>query len=115
MAMDRFEGRCWLDWWANSSTNFGGIEVSVVITPIETNWAAHGQLIHDDQREPFAFLCDMDPVFTLRFQDGSTVQVALTLVDDRRFTLTEYTGPANRQTDYRPIVANPARRQPDAH
>jgi hypothetical protein len=64
--MDRFEGRCWLDWWANSSTNFGDIEVSVVITPIETGWDAHGQLINDDQREALAFLCDMDPACPLR-------------------------------------------------
>jgi len=101
VAMDRFEGRCWLDWWANSSTNFGGIEVSVVIMPNETGWDAHGQLIHDGEREPLAFLCDMDPVFTLRFQDGSTFQVTLTLIDGHRFTLTEYTGPATRQIDYR--------------
>jgi hypothetical protein len=76
-------------------------EVSVVITPIETGWDAHGRLIHDDEPKPLAFLCDMDPVFTLRFQDGSTVQVTLTLDDDHRFTLTEYTGPATRPVDYR--------------
>jgi hypothetical protein len=99
--MDRFEGRCWLDWWANRSTNFGDIEVSVVITPIETGWDAHGQLVNDDEREPFAFLCDLDSVFTLRFHDGSTIQVTLTPTDDRRFTLTEYTGPVNRPIDYR--------------
>ena len=89
--MDRSESRCWLDWWANLSTNLGGIEVSVVITPAEAGWDAHGQLIHDDEREALAFLCDMDPVFTLRFQDDDTVQVILTLIDGRRFTLTEYT------------------------
>jgi hypothetical protein len=87
--MDRFEGRCWLDWWANTSTNFGGIEVSVVITPTKTGWDAHGQLISDDERETLAFLGDVDPVFTLRFQDGSTTQVILTPTDDRRFTLAE--------------------------
>lgn len=100
MDMDQFEGRCWLDWWANRSTNFGGIEVLVAITPIETGWDAHGQLINNDEREAFAFLCDMDPVFTLRFEDGSTSQVTLTPTDDRHFTLTEYTGPANRQVDH---------------
>jgi hypothetical protein len=98
--MDRFEGRCWLDWWANSSTNFGGIEVSVVISPTETGGDAHGQLINDGEREALAFLCDVDPVFTLRFQDGSTAQVTVTPTGDRRFTLTEYTGPASPQVDY---------------
>ena len=90
VTMDRFEGRCWLDWQANLSTSLGGIEASVVITPAEAGWDEHGQLIHDDEREALAFLCDMDPVFTLRFQDGGTVQVTFTLIDDRRFTLTEY-------------------------
>ncbi|PYC75296.1 hypothetical protein C7C45_03300 [Micromonospora arborensis] len=102
--MERFEGRCWLDWWANSSINFGGIKISVVITPTETGWDAHGQLISDlsdDDREGFIFLCDMSPVFTLRFQDGSTVEVTVTPTDDDRFTLTEYTGPADIQVDYR--------------
>jgi hypothetical protein len=51
--------------------------------------------------EVFAFLHDMDPVFTLRFQDGSAVQVTLTPADDRRFALTGYSGPASRQTGYR--------------
>jgi hypothetical protein len=104
VTMDRFEGRCWLDWWANSSTNFGGVEVSVMITSIETGWDAHGQLVNelisDDEREGFALLCDMDPVLTLRFKDGSTIDVTVTPTDDNRFTLTEYTGPANRQITY---------------
>jgi hypothetical protein len=103
--MDRFEGRCWLDWWANSLTNLGGYEASTIITPTDAGWDAHGQLINDeltdDQLEWFAFLCDMDPVFTLRFQDGSTIEVILTRTDDHSFTLTEYTGPANRQVTYR--------------
>jgi len=97
--MDRFEGRCWLDWWANPSTNFGGIEVSVVIMSAKTGWDAHGQLINDAEREALAFLRDMDPVFTLRFRDGSTTQVTLTLTDDRRFTLADYTG----QQSQRPV------------
>jgi hypothetical protein len=101
VAMDSFEGRCWLDWWANSSTNLAGAQVSVMITPTETGWDAHGRLTRDDELEPLAFLCDMDPVFTLRFQDGSTVPVTLTLTCGHQFTLTEYTGPTTRQVDYR--------------
>jgi hypothetical protein len=102
MAMDRFEGRCWLDWQANSSTIFGGFEVSVVITTAESGWNARGQLLaSDDERKVFTFLRDMDPVFTLRFQDGSTIQVTLTPAGDRQFTLAEYTGPADRQAGHR--------------
>jgi hypothetical protein len=98
-AMDRFEGRCWLGWWANSSTNLGGGEVSVVITPTEMGWDAYGHLIHDGDQEGFAFLCDLDPVFTLRFQDGSTFDVTVIPTDDQRFALAEY-WPANRQIEY---------------
>lgn len=93
--MDRFEGRCWLDWQANSSTVIGGFEASVVITPTESGWDAHGHLLAgDDEHVFFTFLRDMDPVFTLRFEDGSTFQVTLTETGDRQFTLTEYAGPA---------------------
>ncbi|WP_327041919.1 hypothetical protein OG400_02210 [Micromonospora ureilytica] len=97
--MDRFEGRCWLDWWANSSTLFGSAEVTAVITASDAGWEAHGRLVGeiDEERDGFAFLCDLDPVFTLRFEDGSTFDVTVHAADDqRRFTLTEYTGPVHR-------------------
>ena len=110
--MDLFEGRCRLDWWANRSTNLGGIEASVVITPAGTGWAAHGRLISDDDREALASLCAMDPVFTLRFHDGSNVQVVLAQTSDRRFTLTEYTGP--EEGDVRPPPAKPTTLQSSA-
>jgi hypothetical protein len=101
MAMDRFEGRCWLEWQANSSTIIGDFEISVVITPTGSGWDARGELLaSDDERELFTFLGHMDPVFTLRFQDSSTVQVTLTPTGDRRFTLTEYAGSASRQADH---------------
>jgi hypothetical protein len=102
--MDRLEDRCWLDWWANSSTNLGGFEVFVVIAPTDQGWTAHGELIigsaGGDVRDGFAFLCDLDPVFTLRFKDGSTIQVTITRTDQERFTLAEYTGQAYRQINY---------------
>jgi hypothetical protein len=98
--MDQFEGRCWLNWWANSATLMEAFEVAVVITASCTGWEAHGHLIsHDDAvREGFAFLCDLDPVFELRFEDGTTVGVNVQPADERgRFALTEYTGPDWRQ------------------
>ena len=93
-AMDQFEGRCWLDWQANSSLIISGFEASVVITPTESGWDAHGQLLAsyvegEGEVELFTFLRDIDPVFRLRFEDGSTFQVTLTETGDRRFTLTE--------------------------
>ncbi|MGW2094250.1 hypothetical protein [Promicromonospora sukumoe] len=98
--MDHFEGRCQLDWWANSATLLGAFDVTVAITANGGGWEAHGQLIsHDDvMREGFAFLCDLDPVFELRFEDGSTVGVNVQRADDHAsFVLTEYTGTGQRQ------------------
>jgi hypothetical protein len=102
--MDRFEAHCWLDWWANPSTNLGGVEATVAITASDAGWQAHGNLIsaEDDNRDGFAFLCDLDPVFTLRFDDQSTIAVTVHPANDhRRFTLTEYTGPTHQPVDHR--------------
>ena len=102
--MDRFEGRCWLDWWANSSTLLGSVEVAVVITTNGASWDAHGRLISDkdEDREGFAFLCDSDPVCTLRFEDESSVAVTVHPTDKHcRFALTEYTGPTDRPVENR--------------
>jgi hypothetical protein len=83
---------------------FGGFEASVVITATESGWDAHGQLLaSDDERESFTFLRDMDPVFTLRFEDGSTVQVTLTKTGDRQFS-------AHRVHRTRPPAGQPSRR-----
>ncbi|MGW5669393.1 hypothetical protein [Micromonospora sp. NPDC003776] len=94
--MERFEGRCRLEWWANRSTLLGSVEVAVVISPRGASWDAHGRLVDDEEsdREAFAQLCDLDPVFTLRFEDASTVVVIVHSAGEQgRFTLTEYGGP----------------------
>ncbi len=104
VCMDRFEGRCWLDWWANSSTLLGSADIAVVIAATPAGWDARGHLVSndDDEREGFAFLCDLDPVFMLRFEDGSTVPATVHSLDEEgRFVLTEYTGPAQRSIDQR--------------
>ncbi|MET7402359.1 hypothetical protein ABZS66_53645 [Dactylosporangium sp. NPDC005572] len=101
--MDSFEGRAWLDWWANSSTLLASVEVAVVIATSSTGWDAHGFVAGDDEedRDGFAFLCDLDPVFILRFEDESTVAVTVHPAEERhRFTLTEYTEPADRPIDH---------------
>ncbi|MDW3846964.1 hypothetical protein NMK34_10145 [Micromonospora sp. BRA006-A] len=97
--MERFEGRCWLDWWANSSTVLGSVKVAIVIAAVTGDWEADGRLVSasDEDREAFAFLCELDPVFTLRFEDGSVLAVTVQPTDrHRRFTLTEYTGPVQQ-------------------
>lgn len=94
--MERFDGRCRLEWWANRSTLLGSVDVAVVISADGGGWEAHGSLVDDrgPDREAFALLCDLDPVFTLRFDDASTVVVVVHPADEQgRFTLTEYAGP----------------------
>ena len=102
--MDRFEGRCWLDWWANSSTLLGSVEIAVVIAATGGGWDAHGHLLsdNDEEREGFAFLCGLDPVFMLRFEAESRIPVTVhTLEEDGLFVLTEYTGPTHRTIEHR--------------
>ncbi|GAA1561601.1 hypothetical protein GCM10009827_098730 [Dactylosporangium maewongense] len=97
--MDRYEGICHLDWWANSSTAFGAGEVSVVITSDGDTWSAHGHLLEPDPEalEGFTFLCDLDPVFTLRFPDDATIEVSVhPAAEPGHFTMAEYTSPATR-------------------
>ncbi|RZU54306.1 hypothetical protein EV385_6256 [Krasilnikovia cinnamomea] len=100
--MDQYEGRGWLDWWANSSTLLGSAEVTVVITASDTEWNAQAQLISedDDERDGFAFLCDLDPVFTLRFEDGSTIPVMVHRDSDDLIKLTQRIGPTHRSIDH---------------
>lgn len=97
--MDRYEGRCWLDWWANSSTLLGSVEVAVVIAAVASGWEADGRLVSesDEDCEAFSFLCELDAVFALRFEDGSVVAVTVhPTAGHRRFSITEYTGPVQR-------------------
>ncbi|WP_063749530.1 hypothetical protein [Actinoplanes friuliensis] len=89
--MDRYEGHGRLDWWANSTTLVAGIDVSVVITTQGPAWEAHGRLANDEDREGFAVLCDLDPVFSFRFDDRSTITVTVHPADDhRQFRLDEF-------------------------
>ena len=99
--MDRYEGHGWLDWWANSITLLGSIDVWLVITAQGSGWEAHGHLTNEEDREGLAFFCDLDPVFTLRFDDHSTIAVTVHPTDGhRQFQLTEYTGPIQRPVDH---------------
>lgn len=93
--MDRFEGRCHLDWWANPITCLASVEITLAVAVTDMGWTAEGRLTsdNDDGRAGFALLLDLDPVFTLRFDDESTIDVTVHPgAEGDRFTLTEYTG-----------------------
>ncbi|MFK3980501.1 hypothetical protein ACI2K4_08990 [Micromonospora sp. NPDC050397] len=61
------------------------------ISTTEPGWVATGHLVEMDDAEGFAILCDLDPFFSLRFGDDSTVPVTLLPIDGDRsgFNLTE--------------------------
>jgi hypothetical protein len=102
--VERFESHGWLEWWANSSTVLGNVEIGVVVAVDSSGWVARGQLISadDDDREGFMFLCELDPVFTLRFDGDGTLPVTVHDVEEggRRFWLSEYLGPEDRRGNY---------------
>ena len=101
--MDRIERHGWLDWWANRSTVLGSVEATVTITSAVDGWHAIGRLLTGDseEREGFAFFCALDPVWSLRFDDDSTITVNVELLEDpSEFQLTEYTGPTQRRVTY---------------
>jgi hypothetical protein len=51
-----------------------------------------------DEVEGFVWLCDVDPVFLLRFPDDHAVNVVVELEEDHRgFSFTDYEGPSRRQ------------------
>jgi hypothetical protein len=84
----------------------GSAEVSVsVVATAGSGWNAEANLIgaSEDDREGFVFLCDLDPVFLLRFVGEGTVLVAVHDIQDggRRFSLSEYRGPERRSIDHR--------------
>jgi len=101
--MEHFQGRCYLDWWANSTTCLASIEVSLVARSMDSDRIAEGHLVSDDseEREGFILLCDLDPVFVLRFDDESSAAVTVHPTrEDGRFTLTVRPGPERRSVSH---------------
>ncbi|MEW1647293.1 hypothetical protein [Streptomyces sp. NPDC091219] len=76
--MDSYEGIATLEWWANRSTCLGRLRVQVVVRAAGDNWTSEATLespLAAEARESFDFLMHLDPHFTLRFDDVSTLLV----------------------------------------
>lgn len=74
-------------------TCLGAAEVTVRIRATEPRGTPDGRLVDvsEVELEGFQFLCDLDPVFTLRFAEGSAFDVVVTAQDGRvSFQLAEY-------------------------
>jgi len=83
----------------------------MVVTVDGRDWSGQGHLVsgNDDDRDGFVLLCELDPVFLLRFDsegDGDGVPVTVHDLKDggRRFSLTEYRGNGHRQLSDRSLV-----------
>jgi hypothetical protein len=93
--MDSYQGAATLEWWANGSTCLGEFDVQVHVCVTDGNWACDAELdperLSDDHCEVLDLLMGLDPVFTLRFDEGSEILVnVLRAGDSRRLTLTAY-------------------------
>ncbi|MFE3270844.1 hypothetical protein [Streptomyces sp. NPDC059215] len=76
--MDSHEGNATLEWWANRSTCLGRLRVQVVVRAAGDNLTSEATLecpLAAEDRESFDFLMHLDPHFTLRFDDASTLLV----------------------------------------
>ncbi|SEF90758.1 hypothetical protein SAMN05216223_102438 [Actinacidiphila yanglinensis] len=76
--MDSYEGAASLDWWANRSTCLGSYGVRVAVRVTGDDWTCEATLeprLSAEDQEGFDFLMELDPFFTLRFDDESTVLV----------------------------------------
>ncbi|MEY9965406.1 hypothetical protein ABIA33_003448 [Streptacidiphilus sp. MAP12-16] len=94
--MDRYEGIATLEWWANRSTRLGSYDVYVTITAAQGGWQAEAVAVNAwtaDDGKDFDLLIALDPVFTLRFTDDSSVHVQVTQSCERgHLTLTAIRG-----------------------
>lgn len=76
--MDSYEGTATLEWWANGSTCLARLRVQVAVGVAGDNWtseATYETPLAAEDRESFDFLMHLDPHFTLRFDDASTLLV----------------------------------------
>ena len=71
--VDRFEGRAWLEWWANSSTCLARVEVAVVIDAIHGGWDASGRVVNGADLEGFKFLYDLGAAIVPPEPDSAAV------------------------------------------
>ncbi|MFJ8212156.1 hypothetical protein [Streptomyces sp. NPDC096033] len=93
--MDSYQGAATLEWWASKSTCLGAFDVQVSVSVADDDWVCDATLgperLSDDHREVFDLLMDLDPVFTLRFDETNEILVNVVRVaDSEHLALTAY-------------------------
>ncbi|HCT76210.1 MAG TPA: hypothetical protein DGG94_04095 [Micromonosporaceae bacterium] len=99
--LDQIESPARLEWWANSVTCLADVEVDVTISVAETGWHARAALRPDVDDEALDFLLELDPLFTLRFPDGSHIDVIAGRSGPGWLVLREV--PEAEPADHRPV------------
>lgn len=92
--MDSYEGTATLEWWANRSTCLGRLGVRVAVRVTGNDWTCDAVLeppLSAEDQENFDFLMKLDPLFTLRLDEGSMLLVNVAAAgEDGRLILTAY-------------------------
>ncbi|MFI1018543.1 hypothetical protein [Streptomyces sp. NPDC020965] len=73
--MDSYQDAATLEWWANRAACLGRLRVRIVVRTAGDDWTCEATLEAAEDRESFDFLMQLDPYFTLRFYDASTLLV----------------------------------------
>ncbi|MEU5211832.1 hypothetical protein [Streptomyces sp. NPDC020742] len=74
--MNNDEDLAHLEWWANPSTCLARIPIRIEVIAGDAWNAAVSPELDDQTRDGLEFLIDLSPVFTLRFDNDSVVEVA---------------------------------------
>ncbi|GAA3834422.1 hypothetical protein GCM10022403_079060 [Streptomyces coacervatus] len=96
--MDSYEGTATLEWWANGSTCLSRVGVRVAVLVTGNGWTCEALVeppLSAEDRESFDFLMKLDLLFTLRFDEESTLLVNVAAADDGRLILTAYQAEAD--------------------
>ncbi|MFD3499387.1 hypothetical protein ACFWWT_30235 [Streptomyces sp. NPDC058676] len=101
--MNIHEGTATLEWWANRSTCLSRLGVRVTVRVTGSEWTCDAILdppVSAEDREGFDFLMELDPLFTLRFDEGSTFLVNVVAAGtDGRLILTAHQAEAAKSAD----------------
>ncbi|MET9554503.1 hypothetical protein [Streptomyces sp. NPDC006645] len=100
--MDGWEGTATLEWWANQSTCLGKFAVLATACVTGRDWPCGVILdppLSDDDRAGFDFLMELDPLFTLRFGEESTLLVNVASGEGACLILTAHEAKASRPVD----------------
>lgn len=83
--MDSYEGTATLEWWANPSTCLARLGVRVAVRVTASGWTCEAILeppLTGEDKESFDFLMQLDPLFTLRLDEESTLLVNVVAAGD---------------------------------